>query len=296
MCGQTKTRRYPNRSLAWFLKWLHGQTFHSLIYPGLSHRTARRRLTQFLDIPPKPKPIPNPSCHMVIDATWFGRAHFLIVYWDTHYKYAQYWRYTTVKEGAEEITQDLLTLRQQGVILASVTSDGSPGIIKAVQATYPNIAHQRCLVHIQRQVLAWLSRNPLTQAGKDLRELALGLNQVNNHQDKDRFVGWFGHWRQHYETFLKQRSLIGIKSKHWQYTHRNLRKCQALIDRAAPDMWHYLDNDKITKDTNGLEGRFGVLKQHYKQHRGLSKTKRESYFHWYLTVCINRKNPTQNGH
>ncbi|KKP88445.1 MAG: hypothetical protein UR93_C0013G0005 [Berkelbacteria bacterium GW2011_GWA2_35_9] len=161
---------------------------------------------------------------MVIDATWFGRTHFLIVYWDTKLHYVQYWRYTTFKEKAEEISQDLIWLKRNGVVLSGVTSDGSPGIIRAVATVYPDIPQQRCLVHIQRQVLAWLSQNPSTLAGA----LILGLNQIKNYQEKDRFVHRFLNWRQRNEVFLRERSLVGVKSKQWRYAHRNLRRCRAL--------------------------------------------------------------------
>lgn len=36
-----------------------------------------------------------------------------------------------------------------------------------------------------------------------------------------------------------------------------------------------------------------MLKQHNRQHRGLSKLRRESYLAWYVSIIINHKKPTR---
>lgn len=213
----------------------------------------------------------------------------MIVYWDHDRQYAQYWRHTTIKEAAFEIAADLRYLTTHGVFCVSVTSDGGPGIVAAVNQVYPHIPHQRCLVHIQRQVQAWLSNNPRTAAGKTLRVTIAGLATIATHTQKDRFIDRFREWYISSEIFLNERTYLTGVTKRWQYTHRNLRKARTLLAHALPDMWHYLDDTRIPKDTNGLEGRFGSLKQHYRQHRGLSPIKRAAYLSWYLKVWMNSK-------
>lgn len=264
---------------------MKGQTLASLVTSKRSHRTLRRRTAVFLTRTPAPQTKPNPATRLIIDATWFGRKQFFLVYWDHELKYAPYWRYTTTKEAAFEIAADLAYLKTQGVWCSSVTSDGGPGIVSAVSLVYPRIPHQRCVVHIERQLRAWLSQNPRTQAGKDLRAVIAGLATIPNHQAKDRFVAQWRSWCSRYESFLNERTYFKGTRRRWQYTHRNLRRCRSLVARALPDMWHYLDDARIPKDTNGLEGRFGALKQHYRQHRGLSKHKRAAYLSWYVLVC-----------
>jgi len=51
-----------------------------------------------------------------------------------------------------------------------------------------------------------------------------------------------------------------------------------------------------TSSINGLEGRFSSFKQHCRQHRGLSKKRREGYIAWYLRVVVNGKPPTRSGY
>lgn len=236
---------------------------------------------------PAPAPRCNGSTRLLVDATWFGRKQFFLIYWDYDFKHAHHWRYTNVKEAASEIAADLRYLQTQGVWCSSITSDGGAGIVAAVNQVYPRIPHQRCLVHIQRQLQAWLSNNPRTRAGKDLKAVITGLATIPNQQVKDQFVRDFKNWCATYESFVNQRTYLRDTANRWQYTHRNLYKCRSLVTRALPDMWHYLDDARIPKDTNGLEGRFSSLKQHYRQHRGLSRHRRDAYLSWYVKVCTN---------
>jgi len=57
-----------------------------------------------------------------------------------------------------------------------------------------------------------------------------------------------------------------------------------MITNALPFMFNYLDNNDISKTTNALEGYFGRLKQSYRQHKGLAKSKRKNYFKWYFLL------------
>lgn len=209
------------------------------------------------------------------------------MYWDYDFKHAQHWRYTNVKEVASEIAADLEYLKTQGVWCSSITSDGGRGIVSAVKTIYPRLPHQRCVVHIKRQCDGWLSTKPKTQAGKELKAIMVGAATIVNNYQKDQFVVGFRSWCIRYEGFLKERTYLQGTTTRWQHTHRNLRRCRSLLQRALPDMWHYLEDHRIPKDTNGLEGRFGSLKQHYSQHRGLAKHKREAYLSWYVKVCTN---------
>ena len=69
-------------------------------------------------------------------------------------------------EKREYIVEDLRFLRDQmgyRDIIACI-SDGSLQIASALRIVYPDVFHQRCLVHIQRQVKNYISGNPRTKA------------------------------------------------------------------------------------------------------------------------------------
>ena len=65
----------------------------------------------------------------------------------------------------------------------------------------------------------------------------------------------------------------------------DLKRARSMLLSALPNMFHYLDDLNIPKSTNALEGYFARLKQKYRQHRGLVKRHRNSYFEWYLHLC-----------
>lgn len=69
-------------------------------------------------------------------------------------------------ERREYIVRDLRFLKEEmgyTNIIACV-SDGSLQIASALREVYPETIHQRCLVHIQRQVKNYVSGNPRTKA------------------------------------------------------------------------------------------------------------------------------------
>ena len=51
---------------------------------------------------------------------------------------------------------------------------------------------------------------------------------------------------------------------------------------ALPDMFHFLDNPRVSKTTNALESFFGHLKENVKLHRGMSYKHYQNYVKWYL--------------
>lgn len=143
--------------------------------------------------------------------------------------------------------------------------------------------------------LIYITQRPKTLAGLDLRAIALKINRVETHKQHYLWQKEFYSWCNQYYFFLKQKS-YSFEKRNWWYTHKYLRKIRRLIINALPDMWHYLDNKNISKDTNGLEGRWNSLKDHFLNHRGLSKNKREAYLLWYLKVVINKEKPTRFDH
>jgi hypothetical protein len=54
------------------------------------------------------------------------------------------------------------------------------------------------------------------------------------------------------------------------------------IKNALPEMFHYLNNDRIPKSTNGIESFFGHLKGHLNVHRGLSQEHEKKFIKWLL--------------
>jgi hypothetical protein len=140
---------------------------------------------------------------------------------------------------------------------------------------------QRCLVHIQRMCLLWLTRFPKYDAGVELRRLVLLLLQIKTENDRLYWTKEIEQWFGRHKGYLQQKSYNEKTNRYW-YTHKLLRRSYFTIKRALPNMFHYLSNPKIPHTTNGIEGFFSHLKNHLDLHRGLTLEHRINFIKWYV--------------
>ena len=82
-------------------------------------------------------------------------------------------------------------------------------------------------------------------------------------------------WEKEYGQFISTSSNKGK-------VFSDIKRARSMLIKALPNMFNYLEDPNIARTTNGLEGYYSRLKSHYRQHRGLSKEKRASYFAWYF--------------
>ena len=283
-CGKifywTNIGSSKNQKLKLFKKWVVGKaTLKELSdETGKSISTLQRIFRVFMENPPLPKPEPNNNCHLTIDGTYFKNNFCVLVYYDSRINKRQYFRIVD-RECWYNYMTDLEYLKQAGLNIVSITSDGQKGLIKAVRDVFPEAIHQRCVIHIQRMSLIYLTRFPKTEAGITLRYWVRKLHLIENHEQKYYWIAEFEGWCRKYDLFLKERS-VSFSGRKW-YTHKLLRKTRSLIKNALPNMFHYLDNSNIQKSSNGLESQFSYLKNTLKIHRGLSKENRENFVRWY---------------
>jgi hypothetical protein len=111
-------------------------------------------------------------------------------------------------EHFDEIKEDLSNLIKLGVKIESITTDGHKSILKAIKKSLPDALSQRCLVHIQRMCLLWLTRFPKHLAGMELRWLVLQLLDIRS--DNDR-LHWTQQLRLWYERHkVKRKFAFGV--------------------------------------------------------------------------------------
>lgn len=237
----------------------------------------QRLFKYYLDNPPIPKIKPNNNCHLIIDGTY--TSDFCILnYLDNDLKYLQYYSIVN-RENSTEYIIDLELLKQSGLNIISITSDGQKGLTKAIKQVFPNVIHQRCIIHIQRMSLIYLTRFPKTDAGITLRYWVRKLHEIDSYETRDFWIKQFGLWNNKYDLFLREKS-ESWSGKKW-YTHRLLRRTRSLIKNALPNMFYYLDDPEIPKSSNGLESRFSYFKNNLNIHRGLSRKNRRNFILWY---------------
>lgn len=90
----------------------------------------------------------------------------MVCYQDDTISYTQLFRFSD-GERYVEIKEDLYHLLNPGLQISNITCDGHKATLKAIKKAMPGISAQRCLVHIQRICLLWLTANPTYDAGKE---------------------------------------------------------------------------------------------------------------------------------
>lgn len=275
--GVTKSNRF-----VWFRKWiLQKQTLQIISKDsGYSVRTLKRYFHEYLSVPPKLSVYPSEKINLIVDGTYFSNNLCLIVYRDNTIKFTQLYRLTN-GEWYEEIKEDLENLLALNVKIESITCDGHRAILKAINKVCKDVKLQRCIIHIQRMCRIWLSANPKSEAGIDLRKIVSTVHLIENEVQKQIWLKELIDWYNLYQDFVNEKSFSKETGRYW-YTHKMVRRSFIVISKALPNMFHYLQNPWIPKSTNGLESFFGHMKDNLRIHRGLSKQHRKNFIKWYL--------------
>ena len=273
-------QRLKNR-FVWFKKWiLERQTYKTLTRDsGYSKDTLQRTFYAILEQAPVIKIIKRNDVNLRMDATYFKK-FCLVCYQDDFDGYTQLIRFTD-KEDYLEIKEDLENLVKLGIQIESITTDGHKSVLKAIKNALPEAKVQRCLVHIQRMCLIWLTRYPKHIAGQEIRKLVLMLLKIKSQNDKMFWIQEFNDWFERHKEYINQKT-VNLETDRYWYTHKLLKRSHSTIKSALPNMFHYLINSKIPKTTNGIEGYFSHLKNHLDIHRGLTTKNRMNFIKWYV--------------
>ena len=260
-----------------FKLWVSsGVPLNALTSSKASKKTLLRHFSRILELTPTFRKLKSPrEIYLKCDGKYFGKIGCSLVFKEN--KNIIFWNFVD-RETYFNYLNCFSKLMELGYIIKSVTSDKHGSLISAVKTMFPGMPHQYCLVHIQRRCETLLTKKPETDAGKNLLELVKLINKIKNLNDKQIFLNWLDRFEKRYEIILKQRTYAG---KHWWYTHKNLRLAFNTLKSSKNNMFFYLENNNISKDTNGLEAEFTHLKTKLNMHRGLSKNRKENYVFWY---------------
>jgi len=241
----------------------------------VSKSTARRVIQYWLEqTPPKKEIDLFTTKHLILDGTLLHRPRGIYAAMNAENNTLVDAAYN-IREGGRELLSFYEYLAEVGLILESATTDGNTQQIKYLRVVWPEIILQRCMVHVQRQGLSWCRRKPKRIEAKELRELFLKLTEIQTKEESLRFVKGVNAW--------ERRFGLGIKtSTNRGRVFSDIIRARSMLLKALPSLFHYLDNSKIPRSTNALEGYFSRLKEHYRLHRGLSKMNKQNYFKWYF--------------
>jgi hypothetical protein len=271
----------------WFKRWIsERRTLKQISQQSKLQRKALQKLFKnFLSSAPTMSIVSKKSAHLIIDATYFEGNRCLILYRDNDLRFTQLFRFSD-RERYREIKEDLKNLNKLGVEIESVTCDGHRAMLKAIKEVYPKAVVQRCYVHVQRMVKAWLTLHPRLAASKQLRFLCGLIHHIKSPVEQQMWTIAINTWYQQNQTIINEK-VFNPYSGRWWYKHKKLRQSASMAINALPDLFHHINNRSIPGTTNALESFFAHLKGHLNVHRGLSYKNKMNYIKWYLHLKNN---------
>lgn len=272
--------RRRDRQRIWFERWIvEGYSVRQLVVQsGYSGSTIRRIISYWLDRSPRGQDDLGRFKYLVIDGTYLVKRQIVVVgIADPVAKFLVAGSYG-LKEGEARMRDYCYQLRNAGLLPVSITIDGLKQVQTMLKAVWPEARIQRCLVHIQRQGLAWCRRDPRTVAVKHLRRLFCRITKVTSVTERDHFLEAWESWERRFGEPVASRPGRGK-------VFSDVKRARSLLYYALPSLFHYLEDPLIPSSTNWIEGYFSRLKARYRQHRGLSPEHRLSYFAWYFRLC-----------
>lgn len=259
----------------------------------VSRRTIVRRFEeQWTKELHSPFPKLNKDAVIAIDGTTVSKDCIVLVVYDVISDQPLGWSFVQREEYAT--WHSILSGINKLASIHAVVSDGQKGLCKAVRELFPSVPHQRCIAHIIRLSLVWLTRNPKTEAGIELRQIVRNLSLVKT---KELSILWkksFEEWDEKHRTFLQEKS-INIFTNRKRYIHRRLRGVRALIIGAIKNMFYFTEDPLIPNTTNSVEGGVNAsLQELVHRHRGLPTEKKKVLVSHFLIERRDRRKPTQN--
>jgi hypothetical protein len=215
------------------------------------------------------------SEYLIFDGTFLHRPVSLVAVMDARSKIVISGKYGISENSERQLISFFQPLIERGLQPISCTVDGNPQVNRVLTNLWPEIIIQRCLIHIQRQGLVWCRTYPKTVYARQLRNIFLDVTRINTKAKRDRFIESVGQWEKQYGQNIDSRPERGR-------VFSDIKRARSMLLRALPNMFHYLDDPNISFTTNCLEGYFSRLKNHYRQHRGIIKSKLPDYFNWYI--------------
>jgi hypothetical protein len=274
-CLHTGIKKRPDQSIRrikiLFSRYIIGSTSLKEIskQTHVSIKTITRHFKNFWDEIPTPLII-NKTIGLVLDATTIIKRNMVVlVALDPVAKRVISWQFVH-RETYESWRNFLSTLP----VPIFVVSDAQKGLIKAVNEVFPLTRHQRCITHVIRRSNSWLTHNPKTKAGRELRDIIRLLSQIKTQEQKEIWIGLFKDWDIKYKTFLSEKSQSLYSSRKW-YVHRKIRGIRSMILNSMSYLFSFLENPLIPKTSNSVEGGINSpIKDLIRKHRGLNGEKK----------------------
>lgn len=210
---------------------------------------------------------PQPTA-IAADVTFWGRHYGVCVFRSPTLKRNLWWQEVT-EESPAAYAAGLSSLRAQGWTVTGAVLDGKRGVARV----FSGMPVQICQFHQVKTVTKYLTRKPKTQAGWELRGIALQLTKSSEQEFATLLCEWHARWKE----FLSERTPCShCKPNRWPYTHRKLRAAYRSLVTNLPFLFTYQKYPELhlPNTTNTLDGMFSQIKNRLAVHRGLRPDRR----------------------
>ena len=230
---------------------------------GRSHVWVRKQLDKnaapVADITPQETVI-------IVDTTFWGRLYGVLVFRSWTLRKNIWWGEVTSEKVAHYHYARKM-LESRGWVFTAAVVDGRRGLANV----FKDIPVQVCQFHQLQTVTKYLTRKPKTEAGKELRSLALTLTKT----DEVAFACSLSAYEAKWNTFLNEKTIVlGLNRP--QYTHKNVRSALRSLKTNVTNLFTYQRYPllNIPNTTNSIDGYFAGLKKKVAAHHGLRRDRR----------------------
>lgn len=201
--------------------------------------------------------------------TFWGRGYGVIVFRSPLLKQNLWWK-ESLFETPWVYQEGLRCLARQGWDITGAVIDGKRGVAGVFESC--GIPVQYCQFHQVKTVTKYLTRKPQTDAGKELRALALTLVATTEAD----FAHGLRIWHERRKVFLDETSPATNTKRGWVYTHRRIRAAYRSLRMNLPRLFTYQRHPELhlPNTTNTLDGMFSQIKNRLAVHRGLRRDRR----------------------
>ena len=266
-CGKKfRSKRNQKRvvNILWDKYTNKKQTLDELVTEyGKSHVWVRKRLDEHTISLPDIEPC---STVIVVDTTFWGRLYGVMVFRSWTLKKNIWWGEVTTEKVAH-YHYARKHLESLGWTFTAAVVDGRRGLANV----FKDLPVQVCQFHQLQTVTKYLTRRPKTDAGKELRLLALTLTKTN----ETTFAKNLQAYEQKWKHFLCEQTIVlGLNRP--QYTHKNVRSALRSLKTNLPNLFTYQRYPELTipNTTNTIDGYFASVKKKTAAHHGLRRDRR----------------------
>jgi len=307
-CGSSSVRKRPDLArasqLREFVAWLLGSATQRELDGG-SGRSFRDQHSWCWRVAPLIPDTGEAFNEIQIDGTYLGNPKRCFLVAITASMKVIKWRWAKT-----ESTDAWSGLLAQIPPPRVVVTDGGTGIASALAKCWPDTRIQRCLVHVQRDVLRRLTQNPRTEAAKSLRALAVELTSLRTQDSARAWEVKLHDWHQVYADFLNEKTTAGEgvvrpvwagKNSIWWFTHKPVRAAYFAMETPLQrgHLFTYLEPEfaslGINSTTNRIEGAINrMIKEALNRHRGMPLNHQQRAAEWWCYMHSANPKPIES--